>query len=187
MTRINHGQTVEWWDRIYKDGRAANWTVCEGELMDWFRLHLRSAIPGPTKLLVLGAGKGHLIARLDEPWIRWTAVDHSACALETLRASGIVTQVMDLDQPWGFVADQFNGVFASEILEHLDQPIEALKQCVALVRHVFFTVPLTTRLVGPATKWIFNGGDFLFLVDQGLTVKLRTFRNGSLLAGIIER
>jgi 2-polyprenyl-3-methyl-5-hydroxy-6-metoxy-1,4-benzoquinol methylase len=95
---------------------------------------------GPTSRLVdLGCGNGSLLEELrrDHPALPLTGIDFSATqiAVNAARAPSIHWHVVDLDHPEavpGELRDRFDHVVASEIIEHLSQPLAFLQNARAL-------------------------------------------------------
>jgi SAM-dependent methyltransferase len=83
-------------------------------------MFLRDHLPRPASLLEVGAGEGHLTARLRAAGWNVTAIDRSADAVAAARSEGIdITRAEFL----GFEGGPYDIVLFSRVLHHI-QPLE---------------------------------------------------------------
>src|SRR5262249_45960923 len=81
---------------------------------------------GSLPVLDLGCAKGAYLREFGPGSI---GVDVSRPNLERCRALGLSVMEADLNQELPFPAQSFPVVFCSHVLEHVDAPIELLRQC----------------------------------------------------------
>jgi methionine biosynthesis protein MetW len=88
-----------------------------------------------STVLDLGCGDGTLLARLKEGKLcKVVGVDISPLAIEKARSKGVEAYVHDLDEPLPFDDRSFDYVILCEVLEHLYDPIFALKEGLRVAR-----------------------------------------------------
>jgi SAM-dependent methyltransferase len=111
----------------------------------WMRAGLRD-IAGDAAILEVGCGDGSFTRRLAEHSSRVTAVDISLAQIErNIRAHPEIRFVQhDVAQPLPFMAETFDVIWCSEVLEHLFDPAFAMREMQRVLAHggrLLVTVP----------------------------------------------
>lgn len=105
---------------------------------------------GPLKLLDAGCGPGNLIGRL-LPWGEVVGTDASADALDFCRHKHAVEVHQSLLKDMPFADGTFDFVFALEVLEHIEDDVEAMREIRRILKPDGFlvaTVPAFMSLWG---------------------------------------
>ena len=84
--------------------------------------------PGSARVLEIGCAEGALGAELERAGARVTGVEPDAEAARTAasRLSRVVAR--GLDEAWDEIGDGWDAVIAADVLEHLDDPVGALRR-----------------------------------------------------------
>ena len=84
--------------------------------------------PGSGRVLEIGCGEGALGAELERAGARVTGVepDADAARVAASRISHVVAR--GLDEAWDEIGDGWDAVVAADVLEHLDDPLGALRR-----------------------------------------------------------
>jgi SAM-dependent methyltransferase len=131
-----------WQDKYAPDGRLAGRLVRLADAVGY-------QVPAGGRVLDLGCGTGDLARRLASAGLCVTGCDISANMLSRAAASdprGAI-ELRRLDASWRtlpFLADSFDAVVASSVLEYVDSPAAVLAECARVVRPggvVLCTVP----------------------------------------------
>jgi SAM-dependent methyltransferase len=123
----------------------------------WFRVRNRllgsvigSRLRDGERALEIGCGNGAVVAHLAKeiPGVQWVGGDPFLDAVRNLRArSAVPALVLDaFALPMG---PAFDGVGLFDVIEHLDEPVAALREARRVLRpggHMFVTVPAHTWL-----------------------------------------
>jgi SAM-dependent methyltransferase len=114
-----------------------------------------SASPGP-QVLDAGAGQGSMSIRLERLGFAVTSTDVSAAAVELLsgRIAGDVREASVTALP--FDDSSFDGVVLGEVLEHVEDDHEALREVARVLRPggvLAASVPANPALFGPSDEW----------------------------------
>jgi SAM-dependent methyltransferase len=125
-----------------------------------------------AKMLDVGCGS----AWLAEHFADYTGVDGSPEAVEAAARRGRRVLLADLREPLPFADGEFEGVIAKDVLEHLDDPVAAVREIRRVLRpggRVFASSPDAQRWVWndythkrPFTRRAFR----LLFADQGFEV-----------------
>jgi SAM-dependent methyltransferase len=94
---------------------------------------LQRMAPAPREVLDLGAGTGAWAVRLTEAGYHVTAADLEA---NEFAARGVELALIDLNLPFAeqFPERQFQVVTCLEVIEHVENPRNLLRQCLGLLR-----------------------------------------------------
>jgi 2-polyprenyl-3-methyl-5-hydroxy-6-metoxy-1,4-benzoquinol methylase len=134
----HHPFTAKYWDKIWQDEGLETWRTYP----DKFDFIISLISPG-SRVLDMGCGVGILLNRLKtEKECDVFGVDISLKAVEIARQSGIPCKVCKLPQ-LSLDSDCFDVVIATEVIEHLHDPKEAIKQ-MCRVLHAGGTMILST-------------------------------------------
>jgi len=120
--------TQEYWDRL--------WTREPREWRKYEQMFGRIAglVPRGSKVLDVGCGRGKLLGRLRaERECDVTGTDISAVAVSELAEQGIAGRVAALPEV-PFADETFDVAVATEVLEHLSDPSETLRQMCRVLR-----------------------------------------------------
>jgi 2-polyprenyl-3-methyl-5-hydroxy-6-metoxy-1,4-benzoquinol methylase len=126
---------------------------------------LTPLLPAGARLLDLGAGSGAMCARLRDKGFHVTAMDVVAA---NFRLHGEIPFVCaDLNDAFGARMDGgFDGIVAVEILEHLENPRNFLRECHRLLGGGGHLVLSTPNVDNPVSKWMFlRNGTFQWFTD----------------------
>jgi len=129
--------------RDYHDAERSHWwSVGRRDML--LRLLHRHDIGGGARVLDVGCSSGRLVAALEAEGVEAHGVDVSAEAVEACLADGLKRvrrrPADDIDAPDGF----FDAVIASDVLEHLDDDVAALREWHRVLRpggRLFVFVP----------------------------------------------
>lgn len=92
--------------------------------------------------LDIGCGDGILLERLKERGIKGVGVDISSEALKICKERGLECSQADIADKLPFADGSFDNVILTDVLEHLFQPGETLKEVYRITRsHIFIAVP----------------------------------------------
>lgn len=113
----------------------------------------------------LGTGTGRLAGWLAQAGFRVTAADLSAAYFEP---TGIPIVTCDLNADFAAVlGGPFDGIVATELMEHLENPRGFLRQCHRLLKDSGWLVLTTPNLENPVSKALFVRHDhFLWFSDK---------------------
>jgi SAM-dependent methyltransferase len=100
---------------------------------------------GAGLLLTMLKGRGHEDVRL---------VDISPVAVEKARRAGFAAEVGDLLERLPFESDSFGTACALDVLEHLLEPLPALRELARVGREVVIAVPNFSHLKGRLTMLV---------------------------------
>jgi SAM-dependent methyltransferase len=98
------------------------------------------------RVLDLGCGVGHYLQYFSETSV---GVDASLPSLEICRKKGVTAKFGDLNKPLVFDSEEFDVVFCSHTLEHIESPISFLRECNRVLRRdgsIMIIVPLEMSL-----------------------------------------
>jgi SAM-dependent methyltransferase len=125
-----------------------------------------------TKLLDVGCGTGWLAEHFSD----YTGIDGSSDAVVAAQAKGRSIVQGDVDQPLPFEDAAFDGVVLKDLLEHVDDPVEVVRETHRVLKPgglVFASSP-------DAQRWVWDDythrrpftrkGFRLLFADQGFTV-----------------
>lgn len=124
----------------YHDSRTVGWE----DDAAWHRRAdgVLAALPGtPAAILDFGAGRGHLIRALREMEILTEGVEPAAAARAHARDTHGIQVFATLEGVW---PRRFDAVVALHSLEHVEDPVQTLKQLCEVLQpggHVFAEVP----------------------------------------------
>lgn len=129
--------------RDYHDAERSHWwSVGRRDML--LRLLQRHGIGGGTRVLDVGCSSGRLVAALEAEGVEAHGVDLSVAAVEACQADGLKRvrrrPADDIDAPDG----HFDAVIASDVLEHLDDDVAALREWRRVLRfggRLFVFVP----------------------------------------------
>lgn len=106
---------------------------------------LARVIPPGGKVLDLGVGDGALLKYLiDHRQVDGYGLDISPKAVEFCRANSLNVDLADINQPLeSYLADHYDAVIMSEIIEHIPDPERLLNTLRDRATHLIVTVPNT--------------------------------------------
>lgn len=124
------------------------------------------------RLLDLAAGSGAMSARLQDLGFSLTAADYVP---ENFKATDVPFHQLDLNEDFADSFDpsrRFDGIVASEIIEHLENPYHFLRQCSALLEPGGVLVLSTPNTLSSASIASFmRNGEFLWFSDADRAVQ----------------
>lgn len=132
-----------------------------------------------SNIIDVGAGDGQFAKVAKEKgWVSY-ATEFEERAVELCRAKGIITHQGKLD-PANYEAGMFDVIFSSEVLEHINNPVEEIQNFHRLLRKgglVYITTPnlnsISHKFLGP--KWnIFHYPEHLAYYTPRTITKLFT-------------
>ena len=140
VTLTGNINTAAYWDRIWANEGANTWR----KYPLTFR-KIASHIDQSESVLDVGCGAGVFLDIIRPHCKKVAGLDISHVAINLLRAKGIEGKVCELPE----IPDKsFDVVVATEIVEHLDDPVGLLKEASRVARKkVIFTVP--DNVLGP--------------------------------------
>ncbi len=122
--------TADYWDKIWEQEGENTWRTYENKYR-----YIISLVPDGSQVLDIGCGVGMLLRKLKEarPGIQGVGADISAKAVAYVRQQGFEGVV------GGFPAlalggERFDVILATEVLEHLSNPDEAVQEVVRLLK-----------------------------------------------------
>ena len=131
---------------------------------------------------VCDIGSGHSLVNMAGPWgFRLSAWDRDAEAVAALREQGVDAVVAPAEAP-PFPPETFDGAFAGEIVEHLEDPRAALRRWVEVLRmrgRLVVTTPNRRHLMSRA-----RGYDVVENLEHLFEWDLRELRQAVTAAGI---
>jgi len=134
--------TAAYWDQIWAKEGQDTWRQ--------YPLTFRktaSHIDQSESVLDIGCGAGVFLNIIRPHCKKVAGLDISPVAINLLRAKGIEGKVCELPEI-GYPDKSFDVVVATEIVEHLDDPVGLLREAVRIAREkVIFTVP--DNVLGP--------------------------------------
>jgi methionine biosynthesis protein MetW len=95
-------------------------------------------------VLDLGCGSGYLLEKLLEKNtdLKISGLDISPVAIEKARAKGFDCKLFDITDTLPFENNAFDSVLLIDVLEHMFEPIEVLKEAVRVTKkYVYISVP----------------------------------------------
>jgi methionine biosynthesis protein MetW len=95
-------------------------------------------------ILDIGCGDGLLLKEISRknPAAKLTGLDISPRAIEIARSRGLECRLFDITQRLPFDDNSFDAVLLLDILEHLFEPEEVLKEACRVTRkHIYISVP----------------------------------------------
>ncbi|MEM6368048.1 MAG: class I SAM-dependent methyltransferase [Myxococcota bacterium] len=112
--------------------RSHWWSVARRDMV--LRLLHRYDIGGGTRVMDVGCSSGRLVAALEAEGVEAHGVDVSQAAVDACHADGLyrirLRPADDIDAP----DDHFDAVIASDVLEHLDDDVAALREWHRILR-----------------------------------------------------
>lgn len=185
MTRLNSRvkHDAAFWDAAYARGDGQRWTIWgDAEMARAFG----ERIPRFSDVLLVACGRGHAINAIDKHRslhdIYWSGIDFVDCDREgnaLLELTGNFAR-HDLNKvPWGYSKDYFDYAICSEILESLEDPAAAVRECQRIARRTMITLPVSMDLLSDGHLWLFERADAEALLPGCEVVELR---GGKLLA-----
>jgi methionine biosynthesis protein MetW len=133
--------------RRFEDHR---WSGVDQASMWRHRVALELVRTGPV--LDVGGGDGLLLRMLRERGHEdLRLVDISPVAVEKARQAGIAAELGDLLESLPFESDSFGTACALDVLEHLLEPLPALRELARVGREVVIAVPNFSHLKGRLT------------------------------------
>ncbi len=111
-----------------------------------------------ASVLDIGCGNGEMMAdlRLRNAQIRAVGLDISPVAIGQAQAAGLDCRVVDITQPLPFEDRSFEAVLLMDVLEHLFEPAEVLREAARVARKaVYISVPNFASL--PARMQVLMG------------------------------
>ena len=155
--------TAPYWDRIWAKEGQDTWR----KYPLTFR-KIASHIDPHDAVLDVGCGVGVFLDIIRPHCKKVAGLDISPIAINLLKSKGIEGKVCELPEI-GYPDKSFDVVVATEIVEHLDNPVALLKEAVRVAREkVIFTVP--DNVLGPEEfaehRQLFTRGSLEELVRQ---------------------
>lgn len=106
-----------------------------------------------SKLLEIGSGLGHLVARLEKDFIT-IAVDVNYWALiESKKITHDSSHILSSTEELPFIDDLFSVIICKHVVEHLNNPEKALDDMGRITKEDGLLVLSTPNLDSPARKW----------------------------------
>ena len=104
---------------------------------------IASEMVSEEPILDIGGGSGTLALLLKQRGFnKITIVDISSVAVEKARAKGFKAQVLDVSKmPLPFKDLSFATVIATDVLEHLYDPVSVLKECGRIGKRIILSLP----------------------------------------------
>lgn len=177
MTRLNPtvNHDAAWWDAAYDSGHAQRWTIWNDALLVYTTAFW---LKPEAKALLVACGVGHATQTINA---RWFGIDFSGKGLDAANGSNLGFRcIWNLNSyPWPFRDEEFHFAICSEILESLDDPAAAVRECQRIARRTMITLPISMDLLSAGHKWVFDRSDAEVLLPGCEVVELR---GGKLLA-----
>lgn len=132
--------TPDYWDQIWEREGDETWRDFKNKYQ-----HIISLVPDGSEVLDIGCGVGLLLRKMRDalPGIKATGADISAKAIDYVKKHGFGGVVGGFPT-LPLEADRFDVVLATEVLEHLSNPDEAVREVVRLLKpsgKAILTVP----------------------------------------------
>ena len=133
---------------------------------------IASMVEYNSSVLDLGCGDGTLGEKLiKERNCKVVGIDISKVAVEYAKRKGVNAIVGDLDEPLNFGDNTFDYVILCDVLEHLFDPMFALKEALRVrKKYVIVAFPNFAYLQHDLNYYLWvDSQDFLFLAISGIT------------------
>jgi len=111
-------------DQRYKSGIR-----CKINIEEKVLLHLlEQYVPLGSRVLDVGCGTGEISLEIQKRGYKVIGIDFSRVAIEIATEQGLTCQVVDVDEGLPFSDDEFDVIWATDIVEHVFDPIFVLKE-----------------------------------------------------------
>lgn len=178
--------TLEYWQQRHGTEPDFNW-----DCQDIPMLIARRA-PNNVSILDVGLGGAAVFRKLREirPDLRYSGCDFSEAAIRRLQTWGFDNWIEPLfvHNIYEPIPGTWDIVISTEMLEHLEQPEEAVRNMERAARlKVIVTVPLLNRIESPEHIWEYSENDLLALLRPfGRSVEIVPCRGYQNVMGVIE-
>lgn len=164
--RPDNLNTMEAWEDSYSTPeKARRWTIWHNNDLV---TKMCAALPLHAEVLdvACGSGTGPKLIRERRPDIIWHACDFSCNSIKFLREhSGVPwgsLTIGDATKALPFEDNQFQVVLCTELLEHLEEPHNTVKELVRVARElVITTVPFRNAVASYFHVWSFEIDDLI--------------------------
>lgn len=171
------------WDAAYARGDGQRWTIwIDGNLAAATGRWIMSEDSIYNRMLSVACGIGHAIEAINvympDGSYQWTGMDYAQYDGMIDNAKNFVRHDVS-HRPWPFRDRDFDYAICSEILESLDDPVAAVRECQRIARRTMITLPISMELLSAGHKWLFERSDAEALLPGCEVIELR---GGKLLA-----
>ncbi len=111
-------------DQRYKSGVRCKIDIEEKILFGFLK---KCASPG-SRVLDVGCGTGEISAEIQRAGYKVIGIDFSPVAIEIATKEGLTCEVVDVDEGLPFNDNEFDVVWATDVIEHVFDPIFVLKE-----------------------------------------------------------
>ena len=191
LGRMARGMDPAHLEELARIERSYWWTVAKSELVT--QLLSRHA-PPPGMLVEGGIGAGSNLARFRALGYETLGLDASAQAVAHCERNGQHVRVHDLQAPWPVSQGSVDVVVLLDVIEHLHDPVAALRHAAHALRAggtLVLTVPALPALMGPWDRMLGHLRRYTTrqlsreVADAGLTLTWLSYWNAFSLAPAI--
>ena len=128
------------------------WFVAKRRLLNDLLLHELNSM-GKPRILDVGCGTGSLLASLSG-YSTGVGIDPDAIAMEFCRRRGLKLLARGVIENLGLASDSFDAVLSSDVIEHLDNDLAAVKEIYRVLAPEGFAI-----ITVPAIPWLWSSHD----------------------------
>lgn len=179
-----------WWDRMYAEGKGQRWTVWNDPQLVISAIDYIESRSEDILLVACGFGTAAKVIRDTAARLKGRHQNYDFFGIDFVKREEFLdgvdwASVHDLNvYPWVLPSEwreagMFDFAICSEILESLDDPAAAVRECQRIARRTMITLPISMDLLSEGHKWLFERSDAEALLPGCEVVELR---GGKLLA-----